>query len=185
MSNLNPKFHVASESDVSGLLSKILTLCDFVLTSFGKGGRQTRAIDQIVDRFWSGQANRVNKAREAKALASGQDGYTRVNAYDAMKGVYQGDDEYLCTEFDVVDLVNKICKAGNISTFVDSKQATEIFNALTERYANHPDAQTYITLESLEDEQIDSFDQTDDKNKGSKTPVKPAVPAGNGAQATV
>lgn len=158
MANLKPKFHQPAAADAKSLLDKILALCDFVLTSFTDRGRSTKAIDQIVDRFWSGQATRVNKAREAKALATGQTSYTKVNAYDAMKGVYQGNTEYLCTETDAVNLIDRICKAAGIQTYVSPETAEIVFNGLTERYAAHPEAQKYITLDDLEDELIESLD---------------------------
>lgn len=158
------------------LTAAIIGLCDFVLTSFTAKGRATKVVDQIVDRFWSGQANRVNKEREAKALGNGDLSYTRVTSYDAMKGVFQGNPEYRCTQADVVNLIDRICKAGNIATFVSPETADEVFKALTERYAGHPDAQKYITLDDLDDDIIAEFDQTD-------TPKSTAPASTNGKPA--
>lgn len=178
---MTPKFYKGAGSMTAQALTvAIMALCDFVLTSFTTRGRSTKAVDQIVDRFWSGQANRVNKEREAKALASGQTSYTRVNAYDAIKGVYQGNPEYRCTEVDVVNLIDRICKAGNIETFVSPETAKEVFNSLTERYAAHPDAQKYITLDDLDDDKVAEFDEIDEPKKNTapasaQTNGKPAA----------
>lgn len=151
---------VASAEDADTVIQRVVDQCDFVLTSYGKTGRQSRAIDQVVDRFWSKRANITNNARRAAAVAAGQDKFTRATAYDAMRGVYQKLPEFALEDMAVLEHSTKILQTAKEPRLFDLPDAKKLVDAMVERYVNHPDAQQYISLDQLEDEQLDEFDET-------------------------
>lgn len=189
-----PRYHnVKGSVNVESLIKKLLSLCAFVLTSYTDSGRKSTVIDQTLDRFIVAQGGKVNKKRKAALVDAGKldadaplPKEQRVNSYQTIKGIFNGDDEFECTQFEVIQLVNKMLKQAGEGQFVQGEDADAIFWAVIERYVNHEDATKYITLEDLKGEELLSLDPpksgSGSKNAGQVQTTKTQP---NGVTATV
>ena len=148
----------ANAKVVDQVWGELKALFGFVLSTWSKRGRRSTSLDQITDAHLTRTAGRVNRSRREQAIASGQPKYTSVNPLDALKAIYRGDQEYNYSEVDAAGFVDKLLKQANINTPLSLDQRIALHDRVFEAYASTPEAQDFITLEDLTDDDVKSFD---------------------------
>lgn len=117
------------------------------------GRRTTRLVDQAFDRHVGSIANSVNTKRKANSETLGTS-FTRATPADALKGMYNADEEFLPTQESVSKLASQVANIVGHDSFISLNAMENLHMRLAKHYVETKGMDKFVSLSDISDDEV-------------------------------